>query len=229
MLEGSWANPPLGQRLATCGVIAAMHVALLMSYDSRKTPVPGDSFDGNRTIFLVPPRVTPPVIQSDNIKKASPRLPQEKRMAITRPGQRESPDEVAANGNVSAIENTAEADPNWTTGQSGKSAPITDIEAYSLSLAGKADAAIRQGKPVTLDPADTPLRRMQSRMAQAATGGGNSTTTAISSSGESITIITRGGRMHCYVPVSTSVAPSAVFDNRGSGRSTEIRCPKGLR
>jgi|SRR5450830_148150 len=212
-----------------------MHAVLLISYHSQDAPVPGNAAEENRTIFLVTPWVTPFGIKNERTRKPSQGLQKKKLLAapltdqLSAPGKVAAPGEVAANDENPAIEQTANIDPNWTAGQSGNPAPVTDIRAYSLSLAGKADAQARQGKLVTLDPVDTPFKRMQSAMAQAAKGSGNSTTTAISSSGEAITIVTRSGKPHCYVPVSTSVAPSAVFDNRGSGRSTEIQCPKGMR
>lgn len=238
MNAGTWAKPACARRLVTCGAIAAVHAILLVSYTPRKPAVLATSPERNRTIFLAAPRPAPLVIERAGPRKPSQSLPKKTLQATDLPGQHvaadeagdsdenTAPDDVAAKANVLAIEHTADVDPNWTTGQSVKSPPITDIKAYSLSLAGKADAASRQGKLAALAPVDTPFKRMQSRMAQAARVGGNSTTTAISSSGEPITILTRNGKRRCYVKVSTSVAPSAVFDNRGSGRSTEVQCPK---
>lgn len=226
----SWGTPARSRRFVICGVVAAIHAVLLISYRSKHEPVPGSSSGRNQLILLVQPQAIQASVNSANAKKSSRSIAKEKLPVPGLPHKRAAPDgaaaadEVAANDEVPAMRNTADVDPDWAAGQT-----VADVRALSLSLAGKADADIRQGTPTALDPIDTPLKRLRREMAQAAKGGGNSATTAISSSGESITILTRNGKRHCYVPVSTSVAPSAVFDNRGSGRSPEIQCPKEMR
>ena len=224
MSEGSWAKPSSARRQCICGVVAAIHAVLLLSFRPQSAPVPGQSTGGN-LVFLVPPWGK--TINSAGSKKPTQDISKKKPLATRLPDRRA--DEVVAPDESLTIEKTPEVDANWAAGQPVNPEPVTDVRTLSLALAGKADAQVRQGKPVTLDPVDTPFRRMQSGMAQAARGGGNSTTTAVSASGETITIVTRNGKSHCYVPVSTSVAPSAVFDNRGGGRSTKIQCPKELR
>jgi hypothetical protein len=227
MMEDWWGKPQSRRgKLVTCGMVAAIHAVLLISCRQQRAPGFIGFPDEERLFYLMPPRVAP--LAGEGRRPATPLPAVQKRALKATPSliEHATPAEAAAEGEASVIETTVEVDDNWTESGPGKSASAADIHAYSVSLAGKADAHSRGGKPVALDPEDTPFRRMQSGMAQAAKGGGNSTTIAVSSSGEPITIITRNGKKRCYVKVSTSVAPSAVFDNRGSERSTEVTCPK---
>jgi hypothetical protein len=214
----------------------------LLSWLRQGTPAPVKETRVREThvvMLMAPPlRGTPPASRSPlRPEKPLPALPKKATAAIAAAVPHAAavyaaPVEAAAaamKDGTTVTGTSTGIDENWTAAPPAASASAADIRTYSLRLAGKADAEVRQGKPVPLDPPDTPFRRMQDRMAQAGGGAGNSTTTSTSPSGETITLVKRGGKTHCYVPVSTAVAPSAVFDNRGSGRSTEVRCPKGVR
>lgn len=230
MSEGTWAKPLHTGRWITGAVVAMIHAVLFMTYRPQHAQVPGNAFERNSTIFLVPLRLAPLAVGSENSNKPSRSPTKKKRpMAARLPKYDAIPDAAPAHVDVGTIGKTVDVDPDWTASHPAKPAPVTDIRARSLFIAGKVDAHVRQGVPAPLHPDDTPFRRLQNKMAEAAQGGGNSTTIAVSPSGEPITIITRNGKPHCYVPVSTSVAPSAVFNNRGSERATQIRCPEGLR
>ena len=181
-------------------------------------------------MLLVPFRTVTPAQRDVHPEPRPGRLPRQTRPDAPRLADRPAaPVAPAVSGDALAIERAPDVDPNWAAAPSGSAATSRDLRSYALLVAGRVDAQARQGKPAPLDAADTPLRRLQGNMAQAAEGGATSTTIARSLSGEPITVIRRNGRARCYTPVSTSVAPSAVFDNRGSGRSTEVNCPKEVR
>jgi hypothetical protein len=220
--------------LAIHGAIIAVHAVLLMSSrrHSALAPIEATGARETRVVMLMAPplRAAPLASLKPRPEKPPQALPETAPAAMAAAVPHAAPVEAAAaQDDMTATGTSAGIDENWTAQPPATSTSAADIRTYSLRLAGKADAEVRQGKPAPLDPPDTPFRRMQDRMAQAANGGGNGTTTSTSPSGETITLVKRGGKTHCYVPVSTSVTPSAVFDNRGSGRSTEVQCPKGVR
>ncbi len=215
-----------GGKVAAFGAVAVIHAVLFFSGRERNTPGFMASPEGERIFYLVSPRATPLPSKGAGPAKPLPGLPKKSR-AATAPLTRHDPTRgIEAESEASVIEATVEVDENWAASQAGKSASVANIHDYSVSLAGKVDAESRLGKPAPLEFVDTPFKRMQNQMAQAARGGGNSTTTIVSASGEPITVITRNGKTRCYVKVSTSVAPSAVFNNRGSERATEVNCPR---
>ncbi|GGY01275.1 hypothetical protein GJV26_21180 [Massilia dura] len=227
-------SPPHARTLAVFGTIIAVHAGLLMVYQRPDVPAPMPARKETGILILVPPLRTPlattPLASKAARPEKTPRAsPDKAPAAITPPVRHAPPIEAAVKTEaLPAMEQAHDVDENWAEDASGPAAPATAIRAQALAMAGKVDAENRQGKPVLAAPVDTPLARMRANMAQAARGGGNSTTTITSASGEPVTVITRNGKAQCYVKVSTSVAPSAVLGNRGSGRSSQVNCPKGL-
>jgi hypothetical protein len=215
--------------MLACVAVAALHAVLLVVHFQRPAPLRAEPSRKSLTLLFVPLRTVPPARRDRDAERRPEPLAGRPRPILSGvPDRPAAPAAPVASGDPPAIAPAAEIAADWGADPSGTVADTRDLRAYALSIAGKADAQSRQGKPVPLDAVDTPFKRMQSKMAQAARGGATTTTTTTSLSGEPVTVVRRNGRARCYMPVSTSVAPSAVFDNRGSGRSTEVNCPKGV-